>query len=245
MTEKTIRADRLLANLGYGSRKDMAMAIKNGWFEVDGVRMIDPSADVSLEAVRAGRVTFDSEALDPPAPLTILLHKPVGYTCSLKDAGPIIYDLLPPRFRARNPVLSPVGRLDKYSSGMLLLSDDGDFLHRVTHPKTHAEKHYRVVLRDDLRGDEAAVFGAGGMMLKEEEKPLKPARWRAEGTRGGVMVLHEGRYHQIRRMFEALGNEVIALHRYQTGGLMLGDLAEGIWRALEQNEIDKVLNSLS
>lgn len=233
----TIRLDRLLSNLGYGSRKEMTMAIKNEWLEIDGVRVKDPSMNIDTALVTAGRVLFDGERLDPLSPFTIMLHKPVGYTCSRKDTGKLVYELLPERFAARSPVLSTVGRLDKYSSGQLLLTDDGDLLHRITHPKTHAPKHYRVSLRDDLRGDETSLFAAGEFMMKDEETPLKPAFWTVEGAREGTMVLHEGRYHQIRRMFETLGNEVVTLHRFQTGDLELGHIPEGQWRALDEADL--------
>ena len=173
-------------------------------------------------------------------PFTIMLNKPSGYTCSHKDPDKIVYDLLPERFQNRKPKFSMVGRLDKYTTGQLLLTDDGDLLHRITHPKKHAAKYYRVTLRDDLRGDEAKLFGSGAFMMKGEEKPLKPAEWKPEGAREGIMVLHEGRNRQIRRMFEQLGNEVVTLHRFQTGGLVLGDLEEGTWRALDEDDLAKI-----
>ena len=169
-----------------------------------------------------------------------MLHKPVGYTCSHKDPDKIIYDLLPKRFANRKPNFSMVGRLDKYSSGQLLLTDDGDLLHRISHAKRHAPKHYRVELRDDLNGNEVDLFAAGDMMLKGEEKPLKPAQWTQEDSKIGSIILHEGRFHQIRRMFETLGNEVIKLHRFQTGGLPLGDLEEGTWRALTEEDLEQI-----
>lgn len=240
---KSMRLERLLSNLGYGGRKEMAMAIKNEWCEIDGVRVKNPSMNVDLELVREGRVTFDGQAIDPLPPFTIMLHKPAGYTCSYKDPDKIVYDLLPERFAARKLKLSMVGRLDKASSGQLLLTDDGELLHRITHPKSHATKHYRVSLRDDLNGNETALFAAGDFMLAEDDVPLKPAQWLPEGAREGVMILHEGRYHQIRRMFEALGNEVIYLHRFQTGDLPLGDLEEGKWRVLSDEEIAAVLDA--
>lgn len=235
--QKTIRLDRLLSNLGYGGRKEMTMAIKNEWLEIDGERVTTPSLNIDLDMVKQGRVTFDGEVLDPLAPFTIMLNKPAGYTCSHKDPAQIVYDLLPGRFQNRKPTMSMVGRLDKYSTGQLLLTDDGDLLHRITHPKSHAPKHYSVTLRDDLQGNETEVFASGTFMMKGEEKPLKPAEWTPEGTREGIMVLHEGRNRQIRRMFEQLGNEVVTLHRFQTGGLPLGDLEEGKWRTLKEQEI--------
>ncbi len=238
---KTIRLDRLLSNLGYGGRKEMTMAIKNEWLEIDGERVTKPDLKVDLDMVREGRITFDDEALDPLTPFTIMLNKPAGYTCSHKDPSKIIYDLLPERFQNRKPTMSMVGRLDKYSTGQLLLTDDGDLLHRVTHPKSHAPKHYRVTVRDALQGNESELFSSGEFMMKGEEKPLKPADWMQESDYEGIMVLHEGRNRQIRRMFEQLGNEVVTLHRFQTGSLILGDLEEGKWRKLDDADIDLLL----
>lgn len=234
---KTIRLDRLLSNLGYGSRKEIAQALKNGWLTLDGNEITEASSALPLETIRSGRLLFDDEPVDPPAPLTIMLHKPAGYTCSHNDAGPIVYDLLPYRWRLRKPALSSIGRLDKDSTGQLLFTDDGELLHRVIHPKSHAPKHYRVTLRDPLSGGEAALFSTGAFLMDGDDKPLKPAQWTPDSPASGVMILHEGRYHQIRRMFETLGNHVTALHRYQTGDLPLGDLPAGQWRILSEADI--------
>jgi 16S rRNA pseudouridine516 synthase len=231
-----MRLDRLLSNLGYGSRKEMTAAIRNGWVTVAGAEITDPGHALPLD--RAREVRLDGEAIDPPPPMAVMLHKPAGYTCSHNDVGALVYDLLPERWRIRKPPLSTVGRLDKESTGQLLLTDDGDLLHRITHPRSHAQKHYRVTLRDPLRGNEAALFGAGGFELPGDPKPLKPAFWTPDGPTGGVMVLDEGRYHQIRRMFEALGNLVVALHRFRTGGLDLGELPQGTWRFLGPGDIE-------
>lgn len=232
---QSMRLDRLLSNLGYGSRKEMTTAIRNGWVTLDGAEITDPGHPVPLDRARA--VHLDGEAIDPPPPMTVMLHKPAGYTCSHNDVGALIYDLLPDRWRIRKPPLSTVGRLDKESTGQLLLTDDGDLLHRITHPRSHAAKHYRVTLRDPLRGDETALFGAGGFLMNGDAKPLKPASWTQEGPVSGVMVLDEGRYHQIRRMFETQGNLVVSLHRFRTGGLDLGDLPEGTWRFLGEEDL--------
>ncbi|MEN3974680.1 pseudouridine synthase [Emcibacter sp. SYSU 3D8] len=230
-THPSMRLDRLLSNLGYGSRKEMIAAIRNGWVTVGGVDVTDPGYAVPLD--RSDTVRLDGEAIDLPPPMTVMLHKPAGYTCSHNDLGALVYDLLPDRWRIRKPPLSTVGRLDKESTGQLLLTDDGDLLHRITHPRSHAAKHYRVTLRDPLRGDETALFAAGGFVMNGDARPLKPATWTPEGSSSGVMVLDEGRYHQIRRMFETLGNLVVSLHRFRTGGLDLGDLPEGAWRFLD------------
>ena len=222
---------KLIANLGYGSRKDVQWMFREGRItDADG-EVLYADDQVPHEAIRV-----DGEPLDPPAGLLIVLNKPVGYTCSTKDKGRIVYDLLPPRFRERAPLLSTVGRLDRDTSGLLLLTDDGALLHRIVSPKTHLPKRYEVSLAQDLRGDEAEVFARGELMLESEDTPLKPAELIVHDARHATLVLTEGRYHQVRRMFAAVGNHVEALHRSAVGGLGLGDLPAGEWRAIEEGE---------
>ena len=218
---------KLLANLGYGSRKEVARMFREG-------RVTDPAGEVLYadDAVAHADVRVDGEPLDPPQGLLLMLHKPVGYTCSTKDPGRVVYDLLPPRFRLRDPLLSTVGRLDRDTSGLLLMTDDGALLHRITSPKSHLPKVYEATLANDLRGDEAAVFGSGTLMLESEKTPLAPAGFEALGPRRARITLVEGRYHQIRRMFAAVGNHVETLHRHTLGGLGLGGLPAGQWRLL-------------
>lgn len=218
---------KLLANLGYGSRKQVALMFREG-------RVTDADGEVLYadDVVEHAHVRVDDEPLDPAPGLLLALHKPLGYTCSTKDPGRVVYDLLPPRFRLRNPVLSTVGRLDRDTSGLLLMTDDGALLHRIISPKSKLPKVYEATLASDLRGDEGAVFGSGTLMLESETTPLAPAGFEALGPRRARLVLHEGRYHQVRRMFAALGNHVEALHRTQVGGFALGDLPPGEWRAL-------------
>jgi 16S rRNA pseudouridine516 synthase len=232
-----LRLDRLLANLGYGSRKQIALLVKAQCIALHGVPLRQADERVALADALSGALTFNGERLDPPSPLTIMLHKPAGYTCSHKEAGDIVYDLLPPRWQARNPSLSSAGRLDKESTGQLIITDDGELLHRITHPKSKAPKHYEVSLEQDLRGDETALFATGNFQMVDDDEPLKPAEWTPDGPRRGRMVLHEGRYHQIRRMFATLGNLVIALHRHQTGQLALGALKAGEYRILSDEDI--------
>ena len=218
---------KLLANLGYGSRKEVAWMFREG-------RVTDAGGEVLYadDAVDPASVRVDDEPLDPLPGLLIALHKPVGYTCSTKDPGRVVYDLLPPRFRLRNPILSTVGRLDRDTSGLLLMTDDGALLHRITSPKSNLGKVYEATLAQDLRGDEGAVFASGTLMLESEKTPLAPAGFEALAPRRARVVLHEGRYHQVRRMFAAVGNHVEALHRISIGGLGLDGLAPGEWRVL-------------
>ena len=219
---------KLLANLGYGSRKEVARMFREG-------RITDAAGEVLYadDPVAHAQVHVDGAPLDPPAGMVLLLHKPVGYTCSTRDPGRVVYDLLPPRFRLRSPSLSTVGRLDRDTSGALLLTDDGALLHRIVSPKLKVPKTYEATLASDLRGDEAATFASGTLLLDSEDTPLAPATLEGLGPRHARLVLTEGRYHQVRRMFAAVGNHVEALHRSRIGGLGLGDLAPGQWRALD------------
>ncbi len=226
---------KLIANLGYGSRKQVAALFREG-------RITDPRGEVLYadDTVAHGDVRVDGEPLDPPPGLVLMLHKPVGYTCSTKDRGRLVYDLLPPRFAARSPLLSTVGRLDRETSGLLLMTDDGTLLHRIVSPKSHLPKVYEATLASELRGDEAALFASGTLLLESEQTPLQPAQMLALGPRRVRLALTEGRYHQVRRMFAAVGNHVEALHRAAVGGLMLNGLDEGRWRPLDAEDLQRL-----
>jgi len=226
---------KLIANLGYGSRKDVAWMFREG-------RITDASGEVLYadDDVAPAGVRIDGEPLDPLPGLLLMLHKPVGYTCSTKDAGRIVYDLLPPRFRLRSPVLSTVGRLDRDTSGLLLMTDDGSLLHRIVSPKTRLPKVYEATLAEDLRGDEADIFASGTLMLESEKEPLAPAHLEVVDPRFARLTLTEGRYHQVRRMFAAVGNHVVSLHRSRIGGLALDELPAGQWRILDDADRDRL-----
>ncbi len=224
-----------LANLGYGSRREVRLVFRAGRVtDADG-RILQPD-----EVLEHARVRVDGQALDPPPGVVVMLHKPVGFTCSRVDAGRVIYSLLPPRWRARRPALSSVGRLDRDTSGLLLLTDDGALLHRIISPRRHVPKVYEATLAQDLRGDEEEVFAAGTLLLRSETRPLAPARLEVATPRRVRLTVTEGRYHQVRRMFAAVGNHVQALHRVAVGGLLLGDLPCGQWRVLAPDEVGKV-----
>ncbi|WP_193227586.1 pseudouridine synthase [Aureimonas psammosilenae] len=237
----TSRLDRLLANLGYGSRREIQMLARRGLITLDGAPVFDAEARMAVAPDLSARMVVDGEALDPLPGLVLMLHKPLGVTCSHREAGPLVYGLLPPRWRRRDPALSTVGRLDKETSGLLLLTDDGALLHRIISPKHHVPKRYLVSLARPLNGTEAGVFATGTLMLEGEEKPLLPAEMEVLGAREAALTVHEGRYHQVRRMFAALGNHVEALHRDRMGALALpADLKPGQWMALGQAEIDAI-----
>ena len=240
----TARLDRLLANLGYGSRREIQALARNGRILLDGAAIEDAGGRIALAADLPARMSLDGEPLDPLPGLALMLHKPLGVTCSHKEAGPLVYGLLPERWRRRDPPLSTVGRLDKETSGLLLLTDDGALLHRIISPKAQVSKRYRVTLDRPLRGDEATLFAAGHLMLEGEDKPLLPAELEVEDATHAALTLHEGRYHQVRRMFAAMGNHVTALHRDRIGGLALpADLGAGAWRILTGEDVAAVFGT--
>jgi 16S rRNA pseudouridine516 synthase len=227
---------KLLANLGYGSRKEVQRLIRTGAVtdingKVLGENNVPPS----------NQILFHGEVLDPPSPLVIMLNKPDGFTCSSEDPGRTIYELLPERFALRNPGLNPIGRLDKDTMGLLLMTDDGILLHKIIHPKSNCLKVYHVTLDRPLEGHEADVFASGTLLLASETRPLLPAKLEVLGEKEALITLHEGRYHQVRRMFAAAGNHVTGLKRISIGGLQLPDsLEEGSWRALEPEELARI-----
>jgi 16S rRNA pseudouridine516 synthase len=228
------RLDCLLANRGYCFRSRTREFLRQCEVAVAGQRLLDPSRRVDESAV-----TVDGQPVDPPR-LWILLHKPLNTICSHSDAGPLIYALLPPRWLARKPQITSVGRLDRDTTGLLLLSDDGELVHRLTSPRQHVPRVYVAKLEKPLAGQEAALFASGTLILPEDDKPLLPATLEAIDAHTARLTLYEGRYHQVKRMFEAVGNSVTALHRESFGPLSLADLPAGQWRLLQPREVDQL-----
>lgn len=226
---------KYIAQLGYGSRREVIQMFARGRItRIDGRRL------TPADAVDHQEILIDGEPLDPPSGCVVMLHKPTGYSCSTSDANPLVYDLLPPRFLRRSPLMAIVGRLDLDTSGLLLLTDDGDLNHRITSPRAHVPKVYDASLASDLRGDEAEIFGSGTLLLKGERSPLRPATLEVIDARHARLTIGEGRYHQVRRMFAAVGNHVEALHRSSIAGLALGDLKAGEWRLLTAEEVARL-----
>ena len=205
-----------MSRLGYGARRDVPHWIREGWLTVNGEK--PKSASVK---VYAGDVELDGEPLDHPFGLTLVYHKPLGTVCSRKEEGRIIFEDFPERWLGRKPPLSSVGRLDKDTSGLLIVTDDGQFNHYLTSPKHHISKTYAVTLDRPLKGDEVSIFASGTLMLEADDKPCLPAELMITGEKTAQVVLHEGRYHQVRRMFAAVGNHVMALERTHIGKLSL------------------------
>ena len=236
-----MRLDRLLANMGYGSRREVQQMARAGLIRLDGEPLLDADKRIGVTPDLAQRMRIGAQALDPPPGLTLMLHKPLGVTCSHKEVGELVYDLLPDRWRRREPALSTVGRLDKDTSGLLLITDDGALLHRIISPRAHVAKRYSVTLDRPLDGGEGAVFASGKLMLESDDKPLMPAELDVLTPTTATLTIHEGRYHQVRRMFAAIGNHVAALHRDRIGGLALpDDLPAGVFRIMGEAHIAAV-----
>lgn len=234
----TSRVDKLLSSMGYGSRKEMARIAKAGGITLSATKLLDVTKRIPITLDLPTRMEIDGEALDPLAGMVILLNKPLGITCSHKDDGVTVYDILPERWKRRDPAISTIGRLDKQTSGLLLLTDDGDLLHRVSSPKRRVKKTYRAKLARPLDGTEGDLFASGHLMLKGENKPLAPAKLDVISDTEALLNVTEGRYHQVRRMFAATGNNVEELHRERLGDLALPDsLAPGQWVLLSEEEI--------
>jgi len=222
------RLDQLLSSLGYCSRREAMAFVKEGRVKLGGVvvKRSDQRVDAAL-------ITVDDLPLEAPDGLLAMLHKPVGYACTHSaDEGPNIYELLPSHWPDRNPVVTSVGRLDKDTSGLLLVSDIGSLVHRYTSPKSEIEKTYFVEVDKPLDPALMEVFAKGDLMLRGEEKPCLPAKLEVVSDLNARLTITEGRYHQVRRMFASQGWHVEKLHRERFGPYELGDLAEGEWRML-------------
>jgi 16S rRNA pseudouridine516 synthase len=227
-----LRIDRILSNLGYASRAEVRGLVRAKRVAVDGRTVTDPS-----QKAEAHLVTLDGAALEAPDGLFVAFHKPVGYVCSHDDRdGSRVWELLPPRWLERNPKATTVGRLDKDSSGLLLVTDVLPLVHELTSPRHHVPKRYVVTLEepvDDLADvdDLVQTFASGALVLRgEEDDPCLPAELHPRTDGAFEVVLTEGRHRQVRRMFGACGYHVATLHRTAVGPYSLGDLPEGGWR---------------
>ena len=217
---------QVLFSQGFGTRRHVAALIAAGQVQIGGLTVDDPRAVVPTDGlvfVVAGQPwSYRARAL-------VLLHKPLGYECSTKPRHhPSVLALLPAPLRARG--VQPVGRLDADTTGLLLLTDDGTLIHRLTSPKHHVAKVYEVTCKHDLAPDTVARLLAG-VALDDDPHPVRASACEAISERQLRLTLTEGRYHQVKRMVAAAGNRVQALHRSAFGAWTLpADLAPGAWR---------------
>ncbi|QPF73535.1 16S rRNA pseudouridine(516) synthase [Roseateles sp. DAIF2] len=227
-----MRLSQILFSQGFGTRRLCAGLIQHGEVSVQGEVVDDPDADFSPEGLvfEVGGKTWPyyEKAL-------ILLHKPAGYECSQKPKHhPSVMSLLPAPLRERN--VQPVGRLDEDTTGLLLLTDDGALIHKLTSPKHHVPKVYEARCKHPVTAEQVAQLLAGVELREPDPKPHhKPEFTRAEAAEATGeqllrLTLTEGKYHQVKRMVAAVGNRVEALHRPSFGALALpADLAPGAW----------------
>lgn len=230
--KELIRLDKLLSNLGYCSRSEVRGLIREGALLVNGEPPRAPDLKVDPQ-----QVTVDGEPLDPLPPLTLIMNKPSGYVCSKRENSPLVYELLPDRFQVRNPELVTVGRLDKETTGLLIITDDGALAHRITSPKHHVKKIYEAALSSPISDDAVAAFASGELMLDGESEPCLPAELQIRDPLHCTVTVTEGRYHQVRRMFAAVGSEVLSLHRSRVGELDLDGVPEGEFRIATAAEL--------
>ncbi len=228
-----LRLDQILSRFGYCSRREAVAWISAGRVTQDGSPLTKPE-----HRANPAQILIDEQPIEFPLGLLILLHKPVGYACSHNPAeSPLIYDLLPAAWQRRNPAPSSIGRLDRETSGLLLITDDGALTHRLTSPRHEVEKCYEVTTETLLPPFLAETFASGTLLLHGESKPCRPARLEVTGPTAARLYLHEGKYHQVRRMFASQGCPVTALHRSAFGPLSLGDLPPGAWRPLTPQDL--------
>ncbi|MCK9472210.1 pseudouridine synthase [Sulfurimonas sp.] len=220
------RVDAHLSSLGYCTRSEAKKFLSKNLVCIDGVRVFD----VRQKAYH-NNITVEGERLDEER-LVILMNKPSGVICSHDDAGVLIYSLLPLRFQRRNPKISTIGRLDADTTGAILLTDDGELNHKLTSPKSDVLKVYEATLAEPLRGDEAEIFASGTLMLNGEKKPLLSAKMEIINPTLVRLEICEGRYHQVKRMFGAVKNRVVALHRVRFGEYSVDALEPSEYRVI-------------
>lgn len=231
-----MRLDRFVSQSTGRSRRESRELIREGRIALNGRVVRDGAVPVGTRSV-----SLDGQSLGMIGPLYLMLHKPLGVISARRDARQAtVLDLLPPAIARR---VHPVGRLDKETSGLLLLSDDGGWSHRVTSPRHHCPKVYRARLAAPLCAQAEERF-AGGLRLRGERNLTRPARLERLSDREVRVTVSEGRYHLVRRLFAALDNRVIGLHRERIGNLPLDPtLAPGAWRSLSEAERDGILAS--
>jgi 16S rRNA pseudouridine516 synthase len=235
-----MRLDKFITACGAASRKEAAFAAKKGEILVNGLpearadRQIDPEADC---------ITYRGEPLVYRLHLYLMLHKPEGYVSATEDGRlPCVTELLLPEHQRRG--LFPVGRLDRDTTGLLIMTDDGQTAHRLLSPKRGIPKIYRFECRDLLPKGAEAAFAAG--MDIGGGDICRPAQLVPdEGRMSGTVTLTEGKYHEVKRMFEKIGNRITRLSRISFAGIGLDpDLPAGAWRELTEEELSHLLSQI-
>jgi 16S rRNA pseudouridine516 synthase len=222
------RLDQILSHYGYCSRSEARLLVKGGRVTVNGqpAKTAEQKADPTT-------VQVDGKPIEAPEGLLAVFYKPSGYVCSHDEReGPNIYGILPPQWSRRNPPVTSVGRLDKDTTGILLVTDDGSLVQRWTSPRHKVPKIYDVTVDKDISPRLSEVFASGTLLLHDEDKPCAPAKLEMVDPRTARLELTEGKYHQVKRMFGDQGYQVLTLHRSRFGEFDLSGLNPGEWRVL-------------
>lgn len=235
-----VRLDKYLADLGLASRRELKEMIRRGRVSVDGVTALRPEQKLDPAV---NRVTLDGTALEAPRSHVLMMDKPAGVVTATEDRQQkTVLDLLPDKWKGLD--LFPVGRLDKDTTGLLLLTDDGDFAHRVISPKSAVEKRYYAEVEGEPDEQDAAAFAAG-LTLRDGTRCL-PAALEPLGQGRCIVRVTEGKYHQVKRMLASRGKPVKSLRRLSIGALELDEsLGPGGVRELSQEDLCSLLNQLS
>ena len=236
----------LLFSQGFGPRRVCLGLVQQGLVTVGGAVVTDPFAQVEAEGLQ---FTVEGKPWSYHAKAYLMLHKPAGYECSQRpSAWPSIYTLLPAPLRQRpskggTPGVQAIGRLDQDTTGLLLLSDDGAFIHRMSSPKKHVPKVYEVGTAEPV--DEVQLRRLlAGVVLDDDPRPVKAAACEQTASHALRLTLTEGKYHQVKRMLAAVGNRVVGLHRSRIGALELpAGLLPGQWQWLEPAHLSAVTGS--
>ena len=224
---------QVLFSQGFGTRRECDALILHGLVQVNGEVRDDPIAELATAglvfSVQGEPWTYHAKAL-------LMMNKPPGYECSRKPKHhPSVLSLLPAPLRRRD--VQPIGRLDEDTTGLLLFTDDGALIHRLTSPKRHVPKCYVVDCAEPVTAAQVAQL-LGGVVLHDDPLPVRAAACESSGERQLQLTLTEGKYHQVKRMVAAVGNHVLALRRSSFGALLLpDDLAAGQWRWVEREAI--------
>lgn len=242
MANQHMQLQEILFSQGFGTRRVCAGLVQQGFVTVAG----EPCADSAMEFVADGlHFTVQGVAWEYHEKAYLMLHKPAGYECSQKPSTyPSIYTLLPAPIRQRGggaaAGVQAVGRLDQDTTGLLLLSDDGKFIHRMSSPKRHVPKVYEVTAKHAVDDGQIAKLLAG-VVLDDDPKPVRAAACVQTGSAQLSLTLTEGKYHQVKRMIAAVGNRVEGLHRSRIGDLALPEtLQPGQWRWLTAQDLASI-----
>lgn len=226
-----IKFERMLQSQGFGSRKYCRSLIEAGRVEINGQLNTSPQAELDISNLS---FTVDCVNWDYRDKVYLLLHKPAGYECSRNPQHhPSVLSLLPNQLVERG--IQCVGRLDEDTTGLLLLTDDGPWLHQLTHPKRHVPKRYLITLKHSC--DEAQLRQLrDGVLLHGETEPCRAQDLEVRGEKSLAMTIEQGKYHQVKRMLAAAGNRIQALHRERFGQLTLSQLQPAEWVYLDQTQ---------